>query len=172
MDTHAARIKIIELFEKHRATPGAPYDDAHFLDFLLANPRARGVLHNSFGGLRRFNAFVDEVQYEFAVCLSMKDRDANYSLDKFVSRILELQRTRRGSLKSLNNQEKAGAGWQVMMVADFALAIAAYAMRNTPWATAAIVGIAVFLNGWFWRSASRGKAYLAALRTRIETADK
>lgn len=167
-----ARHKIIELFEKHRATPGAPYDEAHFLDFLLANPPSRRAVYNRFDGLRRLNAFIDEVQYEFAVCLSMNDRDANYPLAKFVSRVLELQQSRRGSLKSLSNQEKAGAGWPVMVLADFVLAIAASALKNTPWAIAAIVGIAVLLNVWFLRFAWQGRRYLAALRTRIETADE
>lgn len=170
MDANA-RTKIIELFEKHRATPGAPYDEAHFLDFLLAKPKSRGAVYNSFGGLRRFNAFVDDVQYEFAVCLSMKDRDENYPLAKFVSRVLELQKSRRGSLKSLDNQVKAGAGWPVLLLADLGLLIAASLLRTSPIAIAAIIGIAVFLNSWFLRFAWRGRAYLAALRTRIETAD-
>ncbi|HEY9181735.1 MAG TPA: hypothetical protein VIQ99_00965 [Gammaproteobacteria bacterium] len=42
MDTTSQRAKVIELFEKHRAAPGAP-------------PRA---VYDSFRGLRRFNAFV------------------------------------------------------------------------------------------------------------------
>lgn len=171
MDAHA-RKKIVELFEKHRATPGAPYDDAHFLDFLLANPKSKGAVYNNFRGVWRFNAFVDDVQYEFAVCLSVKDRDANYPLAIFVSRVLELQKSRRGSLKSLDNQAKAGAGWQVLLLADFGLLIAAFLLRNSPFVIAAIIGIAVFLNSWFFRFAWRARTYLAALRTRIETADE
>lgn len=164
-----ARDRIIELFEKHRATPGAPYDDDHFLDFLLANPKSRRAVYNSFRGLRRFNAFVDEVQFEFAVCLSMEDREANYPLSRFVSRVLELRKSRRGSLKSLDNQANAGAGWQVLAGANFILLIAAALLRDTSWAIAAIIGIAVFLNAWFFRFVWRAKAYLARLRSRIET---
>jgi len=170
MDAHA-RKKIIELFERHRATPGAPYDDAHFLDFLLAKPKSKRAVYNSFGGLRRFNAFVDDVQYEFAVCFSMNDRDENYPLERFVSRVLELQKSRRGSLKSLDNQVKAGAGWPVLLLADLGLLIASLFLKTSPLAVAAIIGIAVFLNSWFCRFAWRGRAYLAALRSRIETAD-
>lgn len=112
-----ARKKIIELFEKHRATPGAPCDEAHFLDFLLAKPKSKRAVYNSFGGPRRFNAFVDDVQYEFAVCLSMKDRNENYPLAKFVSRVLELQKSRCGSLKSLDNQVKAESFFCILCIA-------------------------------------------------------
>ncbi len=73
-----ARTRIIQLFEKHRAAPGAPYDEGHFLDFLLRDPKKERAVYNSFSGLRRFNAFLDEVQYELGVCFSLDDRDANY----------------------------------------------------------------------------------------------
>jgi len=171
MDTSTHK-KIVELFEKHRATPGASYDDTHFADFLLANPKRKGAVFNSFRGLRRFNAFVDEVQYEFSICLSLKDREANYPLEKFVSRVLELQKSRRGSLKSLDKQAKAGPGWQVLLLADFILLIAAFWFRNTSWAIAGFAGIAVFLNAWFFWFAWRSRAYLAALRIRIEGSDE
>lgn len=87
------RNRILALFEKHRATPNAQYDDDHFLDFLLASPKQKRAVYNSFRGLRRFNAFLDEVQNEFAVCFSIEDRDANYPIDKFVNRIQELQKS-------------------------------------------------------------------------------
>lgn len=165
-----ARNRILELFEKHRAAPGEPYDEDHFLDFLLARPKRKGALYDSFRGLRRFNSFVDDVQYEFAVCLSLADREANYPLDEFVSRVLELQKSRRGSLKSLDNQAKAGAGWQLLVVADFILVAAAVWLKDSPWAWPAIVGLALVLNLWFVRFAWRAKAYLAKLRARIEAA--
>jgi hypothetical protein len=111
-----ARTRIMQLFEKHRAAPGAPYDEGHFLDFLLRDPKKERAVYNSFRGLRRFNAFLDEVQYELGVCFSLDDRDANYPLDRFVDRALELRRSRRGSLKSVNNQIDAGPGWRVLAV--------------------------------------------------------
>jgi hypothetical protein len=64
------RKKVTAWFEKHRATPGASYDESHFLDFLLAAPRVERAVYNSFKGLRRSNAFIDEVQYESAVFFS------------------------------------------------------------------------------------------------------
>jgi hypothetical protein len=109
--------KVIELFEKYRAAPGEPYDESHFLDYLLRSPAKPRAVYDSFGGLRRFNAFIDDVQMEFAICLSLQDRDANYSLAKFLQRVAELEKSPRGSLASLANQEKAGAGWQFVVIA-------------------------------------------------------
>ena len=164
----SARTRVTQLFEKYRATPGAPYDEAHFLDFLLANPKGNGAVSNSFRGLRRFNAFLDDVQYEFGICFSLEDRDANYALDKFVERTIQLQQSRRGSLKSLDNQIKAGAGWQVLVVADIIFLIAVVWLKNNVWALAAIGAVAVVVNGWFVWFAWRAKAYLVKLRARIE----
>src|SRR5262245_55741092 len=98
MEAVSPRQRVIALFEKHRAVPGAPYDEAHFIDYLLADPKKKGAVHDSFRGLRRYNAFIDEMQYEFAICFSQNDFYANYALHKFVDRVTELEKSRRGSL--------------------------------------------------------------------------
>ena len=166
----STRNRILELFEKHRATPSAQYDEDHFLDFLLASPKQKRAVYNSFRGLRRFNAFLDDVQYEFAVCFSMEDRDANYSFDKFINRAQELRKNRRGSLKSLNNQFRAGAGWRVLVVTDFIFLIVAVWLKNSLWAMSVVVALATVFNLWFILFARKAKVYLVRLRDRIETA--
>ncbi len=163
------RNRILELFEMHRATPSAQYNKDHFLDFLLASPKQKRAVYNSFRGLRRFNAFLDDVQYEFAICFSMEDRDANYPLDKFINRVQELQKNRRGSLKSLNNQFRAGAGWQVLVVADFFFLLVAVWLNNNLWAMSVVVTLATVINLWFILFARRATMYLVRLRDRIET---
>jgi hypothetical protein len=165
-----AQDRIIQLFEKHRATPAAPYDESHFLDFLVAEPAHERAVYNSFRGLRRFNAFIDDVQLEFAVCFSTEDRDANYSLQRFVHRAIELQASRRGSLKSLNNQIKAGPGWHVLVIADLGLLVLATWAKGSVWAVAALCAFAALVNLWFCRFTWRAKAYLLRLRARIEAA--
>jgi hypothetical protein len=159
---------VIELFERHRATPGAPYDEQHFLDFLLPKPRKARAVYNSFRGLRRFNSFLDNVQMEFAICFSMKDRDANYSLDRFVERVAELEKSRRGSLVSLKNQVRAGAGWHAVVLANLLLVVIGSMLRATGWAIVVVVVVAVLLNTLFVRFARRSNAYHARLRARIE----
>jgi hypothetical protein len=164
----ASRQKILAVFERHRQMPGAPFDESHFVDFLIASPKAKHAVHDSFAGLRRFNAFIDEVQYEFAVCFSLKDRDADYSLAQFVERIEELQNSRRGSLASLSNQERAGAGWNVVVVVDFILVLAGIAVRDHPWVFALVLLVAFVVNVGFFVRARKAGAYLRRLRARIE----
>jgi len=168
--TVKARERVLQLFEKHRATPAAPYEEAHFLDFLLANPRRKRAVYDSFRGLWRFNRFLDELQYEFAICFSLKDREANYSLDALVHRVIELQQSRRGSLMSLDRQARAGAGWQVLLVANLLLLLAAVWLKDRGWLLAALVAIVAALNAWFFWFAAKAKAYLTRLRSRIESA--
>ncbi|PDT35755.1 hypothetical protein CO671_15750 [Rhizobium sp. M10] len=163
-----ARTKIIRLFEKHRATPGAPYDEDHFLDFLLADPKRKGALYDSFRGLRRFRAFLDDVQYELEVCFSIEDREANYPLNKFIARAMELQQSRRGSLRSLQRQINAGPGWGVLIVADVLLLTIGSFLSGSLWALTTVVTLAVAVNISFALFAWKARSYLLKLRARIK----
>ena len=149
--------------------PAPAYDEQHFLDCLLPTPGQPRAVYNSFRGLRRFNAFIDDVQLEFAICFSLKDRDANYSLPKFVDRVIEVEASRRGSLVSLRNQARAGAGWQVVMFANLLLLIIGVWLRTETWAIATLLVLAVGLNATFVRLAAKQRAYLARLQDRIES---
>jgi hypothetical protein len=171
MDTTDHRARVLELFEKHRATPGAPYDETHFLDYLLPAPKAKRAVHNSFRGLRRYNAFIDDVQYEFAICFSMKDHEASYPLSKFLARVIELQGSRRGSLASLKHQMNAGPGWQVLVIADLLLLFAAAFAKSYMWALLGVGVLALVVNAWFIRFAWRGKAYHRKLLAKLEGAE-
>jgi len=84
------RDRILAIFERHRATPGTAFPEERFLNHLMADPKGPEAVRNSFSGLRRFNAFIDEVQLEFGVCFSMKDLEASYSLPRFEARVREL----------------------------------------------------------------------------------
>lgn len=158
--------RIIELFERHRETPGAPYDENRFLDYFLAEPRQ---LHNSFRGLRRFNAFIEEVQLEFAVCFSLKDWESNYSVKQFAARVAKLQQSPRGSLQSLRNQSNTGSGIAgPAMIADFALLVIGYAVSDIPWALTVVLVMAVAANAYFAWFSWKARRYLQVLKQRIE----
>ena len=159
--------RILALFEKHRATPGAPYDESHFLDFLLAKPKGKGALYNSFRGLRRFNAFLDEVQYEFAICFSIKDREANYSIEKFVARVDALERSPRSSLASLKNQMHGHSGLNIVVFVNLFLLGPAIGARKYPWALGCALGIIALVNLAFFRFHHRERTYKARLLARI-----
>jgi len=161
--------RIVELFERHREAPGKPYDETRFLDFLLAEPAGQGQLHNSFRGLRRLNAFIEDVQLEFAVCFSLKDRGSNYSVNQFADRVAKLQQSPRGSMQSLRSQSDAGSGIVgPAILADFALLIVGYAVSDIPWARLIVVILAVFANAYFAWFAWNARRYLYALKYRIE----
>ena len=116
--TEPVREPVLALFKRHRARPGSPFDEEHFLDFLLANSKQVGAVKNSFRGLRRFNAFIDATQLEFVVFFSIKDREANYSLNAFVKRVEFLTTSKRSSLTSLRNYARYPFGWHVVILFD------------------------------------------------------
>ena len=164
----AIRTAVLQLFETHRVTPGAPYDKSHFLDFLLAKPEQKGAVYNSFRGALRFGNFLEDVKLALGICFSLKDRDANYSLDRFVARAAELQRSRRGSLKSLENQVRSGPGWNFLILVDaLLLSIGAFVKSNAI-AFALLIVTAVVVNVGFLFFAWRSRAYLNKLRARLE----
>ena len=167
----ATRSRILELFEQYRTVPGAPFEESHFFDFLIEQPKTRGAVRNSFRGLRRLNALMECIQEEFAVCFSIEDREAAYSLDKFVERIAQLQRTRTGSLSSLQNQIKAGPGWHILVIADLVLLGAAKVLYSNGIALLLIGTLTVLLNAWFVRFAWRSRRYLQRLKQRIESVE-
>lgn len=162
------RARIVELFEIHRSTPGQPYDERHFLDFLLTDPKEKGDLHNSFRGLRRYRHFVEDVQYEFGVCFSIKDWNATYSLDQFVERLTKLQQSRRASLQTLQLQIQDGYGWGLMFVVNSLLVMIGYVFRDISWVLATVFIVAVATNIGIAIHAWRARSYLLRLRARIE----
>ena len=142
--------RIIVIFEAHRKEPGASYDPDHFLDYLLAQPKRKYAVYNSFTGLRRFNAFVDQVQLEYSVYLSQKDRESNYNLDRFVARILELRSSPRSSLASLRNYMKKFIEWHLIFLSNIFLAVPAFAFRESAVFWLLISCIVIVNCFWFW----------------------
>jgi hypothetical protein len=169
MHPRSIRARVLALFEKHRSEPGSPYDESHFLDYLTANPEGkRAKTANSFRALRRYRAFIRDVQEEFAICFSLRDRDAGCSVDKFVEKVEARTYSLRASLAAVRFQRKSGAGWCGIIALDcILLVIGSKAMgTGVEWG---VLGIAVWVNGWCVRSALRERAYLARLQARIES---
>jgi len=148
---------VLEIFERHRATPGAPFDESHFIDYLLANPHRKRAVHNSFRGLRRYNAFIDELQLRLCICFSVQDFEANYSLSKFIERVTELKTSRRSSLASFRNQRRYGFGWGAVFLVNLLIAFltagatrisGAFAIALLISAIVANIGVVVFYLRW------------------------
>lgn len=160
---------VLELFEKHRKLPGEEFDPEYFFDFLVREPKGKGAFRNSFRGLRRFNAFWDDVQLRFGVCFSVKDRETDYSLERFCERIEELQHSKRSSKASLRNRAKYGFEWSIFVFLNtilIGLAVAVsgiFLLATTIW-----VGIA-YINYKLVASYLKEKRYINILGSKIDS---
>lgn len=146
------RMRILDLFEARRPVPGAPFDEGHFLDFLLEAPRRPGAAFRSLRGRLRLASFIDALQLEFAICLSADDRRSNYPLADFVHRVGVLKRSRRSSLSALQAQTRGGFPWlQLMAFNAIAWTAAVVALQNAAppagtWTAGALAITALLVN--------------------------
>ena len=115
------------------------------------------------------NKYINDVQYEFGVCFSLDDRETSMSVDKFVERIEKLMQSRRGSLRSLTNQERAGAGWGLPVFLNLLLIGFAIAFHNILWLSILLTIVALAITGGFLMFDRDEKLYLQRLRSRIES---
>lgn len=165
------RERVLGHFERCRATPGAPFPEANFLDHLVPTPSGERAAYNSFSGLRRLNRFIDAVQLDFGICLSLKDRDANYSLAAFLDRVETLKNSRRSSLASLRNRQQHRFGWPAVIFGNLlAFPLGMLAWRLVP-ALGAMVALACLVaTGLAVRLYVLDRRYLQRLAARIDSA--
>src|SRR5688572_13369508 len=169
MDIGTATQSVLRIFEEHRAVPGAPFEESHFLDFLLAEPKSARAVHNSFSGLRRYNAFIDAVQLHFAICFSVHDFEANYSLSTFVERVAQLQASRRSSLASFRNQQRHGYGWgSVLTISLFAVFVIVAASKLSQVLAAAIALLWSLVVGFCALHFVRWRSYQRRLKALLQ----
>jgi hypothetical protein len=165
------RQEVLSIFERHRATPGAPYVDGNFLDYLLAAPKAKRAVHNSFRGLRRYNAFIQEVQMQYGIHFSGKDFDANLSLPGFVARVEEIRASRRASLASFRASSRRGFGWHAVVLLNLlAAAIVVPLWRWLPPLGCFALAAALIADVFVLRHYFQWSGYRRRLLARIEEA--
>jgi hypothetical protein len=160
---------VLAIFEKHRATPGAPFELEHFIDYLVpVDPNRLRSIRNSFRGLKRFNAFIDELQLELNVFLSIRDREANYSLPKFVLRMEELMASKRSSLASLRNHKRRSFEWHAVFLFNLIVA-AACTVAFRAWPPLVVVPLvgAIVINWWFVKVYLYERRYLRLITARL-----
>jgi hypothetical protein len=165
------RERVLALFEAHREKPGAPFEESHFLDFLLAEPRQHRAIYDSFKGLRRFNAFLRQLQWEFAIFLSSKDRDANSSLNRFVERVDELRGEPASSLASLRRPMR-GKVEGIVLVGLLLFWLPAVALRDHIVIASALFACGIALLVFFLLIYRRERNYLARLHQKIKEASE
>jgi hypothetical protein len=160
------RERILAIFEAHREQPGAAIDESHFLDFLLAAPDRKRAVYDSYAGMQRLDAFIDQLQLEYGVYISRADHDANYTLDRFVARVVELRDAPRTSLNTLDSQATT-VGWLAVALTNLVVIAPALVLWQYPTVQMAIALPWLALNVyWFWRHRRR-QAYNDELRRRL-----
>lgn len=158
--------RVLKIFDNCREEPTAPFDQSHFLDYLTEPPKKLGGFRDSFTALRRYNKFVDAVQLEFTVHFSVKDRDTNFSVDSFASRVEELRRNPNGSLRSQANAMKHSDSGLFLFGNIFAAAVLWLTFR-LPIIFYPLATLAVTLNLLAVRFMLRSRQYHEQLRTAL-----
>ena len=161
------RERVVALFEKHRQTPGASFDESHFLDYLLADPKRRQAVFRSFRGLRRLDAFIRAVQLEFFICFSADDRRSNYPLPDFVHRIAVLRESPRSSLSAWKRQRHSNDGWAGMVAFDLLALLGGALVWPHWWWAGALLLLALIVSGGYLALWLRERAYQKKLLTRL-----
>jgi ABC-type transport system involved in Fe-S cluster assembly fused permease/ATPase subunit len=85
---------ILKIFTSERKNPDAPYDESHFMDFLLNRSIPKNDIKNSFSGVKKYHIFMDKLELEFGICFSLADLDRTYSVDQLTKKVL--QRIKKG----------------------------------------------------------------------------
>src|ERR1700730_14224078 len=153
MDRERIRDRVRDIFAARRESPNAWFDEEHFLDFLLENPKNRGAVTNSFKGLRRRNAFLDEVQADFRICFSLAEFDWNWSFEGFTSMVCKKAKSRAANVNLIRKRIRETKGRFVSDSIKFsapAIAVAALlsglcTTGHARWAVPACAGLLVII---------------------------
>lgn len=102
MDT--VKERILKCFEKNRQRPDWPFEESHFLDFLTFPPAKKKTASYSFKASGKYYRFMQCIELEFGICLSLADTDRNYSVDSLVKKVEDRLTKSRGNLIILKNR--------------------------------------------------------------------
>lgn len=162
------RLRVLDIFQANRKLPGAPFEESHFLDYLLAAPRRHGAVFWSLPGRLRLNAFTDAVQLDFGICFTRDDRRSNYPLVHYVQRVAVLRRSRRSSMSALRAQARRSWRWDAWLCLNVPSWTAfALALERSAAIAAAVAGLALLGNAGLVFTHRRGRAYRRTLEAEI-----
>lgn len=162
------RLRVLDIFQAHRKLPGAPFEESHFLDYLLAAPRRRGAVFWSLPGRLRLKSFTEAVQLDFGLCFSGDDRRSNYPLVHYVQRVAVLRRSRRSSMSALRAQARRAWRWDAWLCLNVPSWTAfALALERSEAIAAAVAALAVLGNVGLVFTHRRGRVYRRRLEAEI-----
>jgi hypothetical protein len=79
------RDAILDIFERVRQRPGAPYEPDRFLAFLTDPPPGKGRrVTDTFAGRRRLVRFMNGVQLALGICFTLDEWERGFGLDDAV----------------------------------------------------------------------------------------
>ncbi|MFK8281353.1 hypothetical protein [Capnocytophaga cynodegmi] len=81
--------QILKIFSLCRKKANAPFEESHFMDFLLFPPSKKGQIRNSFRGANKHGNFMRKIELEFGICFTLSDYDTTFSLDTFTQKVAE-----------------------------------------------------------------------------------
>lgn len=96
--------RILKIFNQNRKNPNDEFIEDYFLTYLIPNPSQNhnlGFINNSFKGNNRHHNFLEDIQIEFGICFSNKDKDRNYKLEEFIERVTNLLSNKKASKAAL-----------------------------------------------------------------------
>ncbi|GET46302.1 hypothetical protein [Capnocytophaga felis] len=93
------RERILKVFNSCRSKKNTPFEESHFMDFLMFPPCKKNQIRNSFRGADKHGIFMRKIELEFGICFTLSDYDSTFSLDDFTQKVLE----RIGKTKSNKN---------------------------------------------------------------------
>lgn len=172
-DVDELRAKLVELFETHRETPGAAFDDSTFLDYLLAKPAGRGAIRNSVTGLGRLHRFIRDVELDQGICLSDDELERDWSSFELAKRVRHKRKNPGAGLRfvaeRLAKEQSAfmqGALWLNLIVIVAVVTLAGVIGSKLFGLFGAVLVIA--LNVMLLRTRSRNVAHLRELKGLLE----
>lgn len=80
------RERILKIFNFCRKRADAPFEESHFMDFLLFPPSEKDQIRNSFRGANKHGDFMRKIELEFGICFTLSDYDSTFSLDAFTKK--------------------------------------------------------------------------------------
>jgi hypothetical protein len=150
--------RVLVLFGEHRESPLAPFDESHFLDYLVDPPNSLGGFRNSFSALRRYNKFLDAIQLDFSIYFSGKDRETNFGVEKFVFRIEQLRRNPNSSARSLSNAIKH-SDTPIIVFGNLISVVVLFAVSGIPLVFFVLLAAVLVLNVLGARFIARSRRY-------------
>ena len=110
--------RVLKVFASCRKDANAPFDVAHFMDFLVSPPAEKFQIRNSFRGAKKHGNFLRKIELEFGICFTLSDYDTMFSLAEFVQKISERIAKKKGNIAIIKErmQEKDYFIFEIVML--------------------------------------------------------